>query len=103
MSGIVIAGGRPRGRFVSPLAPLTGRAPANADEMWALRRRAWRESGVVVVRPEEIRDDAARRALVEAAKSMFGPRNDGDDARENAPDRNALDRNAKQRNAKERP
>lgn len=64
----------PSPRFVSPLARVAGKAPANLSEMWTLRRRAWRESGVVVVRPEELADDFARQALVNAATRLFGAR-----------------------------
>lgn len=50
------------------------RAPANAEEIWAMRKRAWRESGVVTVRPEEVIDPFARQALINAANGLYGPR-----------------------------
>jgi hypothetical protein len=50
------------------------RAPANADEIWTMRKRAWRESGVVMVRPEEINDPFARQAVINAASALYGPR-----------------------------
>jgi hypothetical protein len=59
---------------VSPLARVVAKAPASAAELWAMRRRAWRESGVVVLRPEEVIDDFARQALINAAAKLFGPR-----------------------------
>jgi hypothetical protein len=65
---------QPRGRFVSPLARWIGRTPASDVELRALRRRAWHETGVVVLRPEEIDDAFARQALINAAQALFGPR-----------------------------
>jgi hypothetical protein len=50
------------------------KAPANADEIWTMRKRAWRESGVVMVRPEEITDPFARQAVINAASTLYGPR-----------------------------
>ena len=52
----------------------THRAPANAEELWAMRKRAWRENGVVTVRPEEVNDPFARQALINAANGLYGPR-----------------------------
>jgi hypothetical protein len=65
---------QPRGRFVSPLARWIGRTPASDVELRALRRRAWHETGVVVLRPEEIDDAFARQALINAAQALFGRR-----------------------------
>jgi hypothetical protein len=64
----------PNNRLVSSLGRVVGRSPAGVDHLWTLRRRAWRESGVVVLRPEEITDPFARQALVNAAQALFGPR-----------------------------
>lgn len=58
----------------SPLGRVAAKAPANLAEMWSLRRRAWRESGVLVLRPEELTDDFARAALINAATRLFGER-----------------------------
>jgi hypothetical protein len=61
-------------RLRSSLARVVPRTPANASELWTLRRRAWRESGVIVLRPEEIADDYARQALINAANALLGER-----------------------------
>jgi len=66
--------GAPNGRVACSLARVVGKTPANAAELHALRRRAWRETGVVVLRPEEIADDFARQAVMNAATTLFGPR-----------------------------
>jgi hypothetical protein len=58
----------------SPLGRVAAKAPANLAEMWSMRRRAWRESGVLVLRPEELTDDFARQALINAATRLFGER-----------------------------
>lgn len=64
----------PARRLGSSLARFAARAPTSAAEMLSLRCRAWRESGVAVLRPEEIADAFARQALVNAAEALFGPR-----------------------------
>jgi hypothetical protein len=58
----------------SPLGRVAAKAPASLAEMWSMRRRAWRESGVLVLRPEELTDDFARAALINAATRLFGER-----------------------------
>ena len=45
-----------------------------------MRRAAWRTQGVVVLRPEEVRDDWTRQALVNEADRLYG-RRDGRCAR----------------------
>lgn len=50
------------------------RAPANDRELWCMRQRAWKEKGVVMVRPEEINDPFARQAVINAASALYGPR-----------------------------
>jgi hypothetical protein len=39
-----------------------------------MRRAAWRHQGVVVLRPEEVRDDWARQALINEANRLYGRR-----------------------------
>lgn len=58
----------------SPLARVVGASALNTPEILALRRRVWRETGIAVVKPEDVRDDNARAALVKAADALFGPR-----------------------------
>jgi hypothetical protein len=64
----------PNNHLVSSLGRVVGRSPAGIDHLWTLRRRAWRETGVVVLRPEEIADPFARQALINAAQALFGAR-----------------------------
>lgn len=65
---------RPNGHFRSSLARCMSRTAASDDELRALRRRAWQETGVIVLRPEDIEDAFARQALINAAQALFGPR-----------------------------
>ena len=65
---------RPNGRFRSSLARCMSRTAASDDELRALRRRAWQETGVVVLRPEDVEDAFARQALINVAQALFGPR-----------------------------
>ena len=58
----------------SCLARGQGRAAPTDDDLFAMRRAAWRSQGVVVVRPEDIRDDWTRQALVNEANRLYGGR-----------------------------
>ena len=49
------------------------RAPSD-DDLRALRRAAWRGQGVVVLRPEDVRADWLRQALINEAERLYGPR-----------------------------
>jgi hypothetical protein len=42
-----------------------------------MRRAAWRSQGVVVLRPENVRDDWTRQALVNEANRPYGRRSGG--------------------------
>lgn len=44
------------------------------EEMRCLRRSAWLRQGVIVIRPEDIKDDWTRRAVVNEAERLFGAR-----------------------------
>ena len=59
-----------------PRSPL-GRepSPANAADLEAMRRRVWREQGVVALRLEDITDPWLRQALTNEAMRRWGPRN----------------------------
>ena len=61
-----------------PRCPL-GRepSPANAADLEAMRRRVWREQGVVALRLEDITDPWLRQALTNEATRRWGPRNGG--------------------------
>ncbi len=39
-----------------------------------MRRAAWRKQGIVVIAPDDIRDDWARQAIVNEATRLYGRR-----------------------------
>jgi len=41
-----------------------------------LARRAWRDRGVVLLRPDELENDWLRRAIESLATELYGPRRD---------------------------
>ena len=51
-------------------------APSDED-LLAMRRAAWRWQGVVVLRPEDVRDDWTRQALINEANRLYGARPGG--------------------------
>jgi hypothetical protein len=51
-------------------------APSDKD-LLAMRRAAWRSQGVVVLRPEDVRDDWTRQALINEANRLYGRRAGG--------------------------
>ena len=48
--------------------------PPTEDELFAMRRAAWRKQGVAVIKPADIRDDWTRQALVNEATRLYGQR-----------------------------
>ena len=52
-------------------------APSDED-LLAMRRAAWRSQGVVVLRPEDMRDDWTRQVLINEANRLYGCRPGGD-------------------------
>ena len=44
------------------------------DELFAMRRAAWRKQGIAVLRPRDICDNWAREAIVNEATRLYGPR-----------------------------
>jgi hypothetical protein len=42
-----------------------------------MRRAAWRQQGLVVLRPEDVSDDWIRQALVNEANRLYGRRSGG--------------------------
>ncbi len=44
------------------------------DELFAMRRAAWRKQGIVVIRLADVRDDWTRQALVNEATRLYGRR-----------------------------
>ena len=60
--------------FRSSLARTYGRAAPTDDDLLAMRRAAWRKQGVIMLRPEEVRDDWTRQALINEANRLYGRR-----------------------------
>jgi hypothetical protein len=60
--------------YRSCLAPAQGRAAPTEGELLAMRRAAWRMQGVIMLRPEDIRDDWTRQAFVNEANRLYGRR-----------------------------
>lgn len=50
------------------------RSNATPEELEALRQRAWRQQGVLVLWPDEFRDGWVKQALIEEAIRRYGPR-----------------------------
>jgi hypothetical protein len=50
------------------------RANATPADLEAMRLRAWRYQGVVVLKPEEILDPWVRQLLINEAVRRYGPR-----------------------------
>jgi hypothetical protein len=44
------------------------------DELFAMRRAAWRKQGIVVIRLADGRDEWTRQALVNEATRLYGQR-----------------------------
>ena len=44
------------------------------EELFAMRRAAWRRQGIVVIRPADVRDEIIRQALVKEATRLYGQR-----------------------------
>ena len=63
-------------REVTPMSALARiwRSNATPEELEALRQRAWRQQGVLVLWPDEIRDGWVKQALIEEAVRRYGPR-----------------------------
>jgi hypothetical protein len=44
------------------------------DELFAMRRAAWRKQGIVVIRLADVRDEIIHQALVNEATRLYGRR-----------------------------
>jgi hypothetical protein len=60
--------------YRSCLARAQARPAPSDDDLVAMRRAAWRVQGVVVLRPEDVRDDWTRQALINEANRLYGQR-----------------------------
>jgi hypothetical protein len=63
--------------YRSCLARSQPRAAPSDEDLQAMRRAAWRTQGVVVLRPEDVRDDWTRQALINEANRQYGRRPGG--------------------------
>jgi hypothetical protein len=64
--------------YRSCLARTQGRTEPSDEDLLNMRRAAWRSQGVVVLRPEDVRDDWTRQALINEANRLYGRRPGGD-------------------------
>jgi hypothetical protein len=60
--------------YRSCLARAQPRTVPSDEDLLAMRRAAWRTQGVVVLRPEDVRDGWTRQALINEANRLYGPR-----------------------------
>jgi hypothetical protein len=60
--------------YRSSLARAAARSPSPEAELVAMRSAAWRHQGILVLRPEDIRDDWTRQALINEANRLYGRR-----------------------------
>jgi hypothetical protein len=56
----------------SQLGRYQPRRAATSDDLLAMRRAAWRQQGVVILRPEDVSDHWLRQALVNEAERLYG-------------------------------
>jgi hypothetical protein len=63
--------------YRSCLARSQPRTSPSDEDLLAMRRAAWRHQGVVVLRPDDVRDDWARQALINEANRLYGRRPGG--------------------------
>ena len=66
------------GGYRSCLARAQARHAPTDDDLLAMRRAAWRQQGVIMLRPEEVRDDWTRQALINEAERLYGRRSGGE-------------------------
>ena len=64
---------RPRGSLERHLP----RALASEEELFVMRRAAWRKQGIVVINPADVRDAIIRQALINEAIRLYGQRECG--------------------------
>jgi hypothetical protein len=60
--------------YRSCLARAQARTAPNDYDLLAMRRAAWRSQGVIMLRPEDVRDDWIRQALINEANRLYGRR-----------------------------
>jgi hypothetical protein len=60
--------------YRSSLARAAARSASPDSDLLAMRRAAWRHQGVAVLRPEDVRDDWTKQALINEANRLYGRR-----------------------------
>ena len=50
------------------------RPASTEDELFLMRRAAWRRQGIAVIKLADVQDDWVRQALVNEATRLYGPR-----------------------------
>ena len=60
--------------YRSCLARTQARTAPSDDELLEMRKAAWRTQGVIVIRPEYVRDDWTRQALINEANRLYDRR-----------------------------
>ena len=63
--------------YRSCLARAQARTTPTDEDLLAMRRAAWRQQGVIMLRPEDVRDDWTRQALINEANRLYGARPEG--------------------------
>jgi hypothetical protein len=63
--------------YRSCLARSQPRIALSDEDLQAMRRAAWRQQGVIMLRPDDVRDDWTRQALVNEANRLYGRRPGG--------------------------
>jgi hypothetical protein len=64
--------------YRSPLARAQACNTPTDNDLLIMRRAAWRKQGVIMLRPEEVRDDWTRQALINEANRLYGRRMGGE-------------------------
>ena len=60
--------------YRSCLARAQARTAPSDEDLQAMRRAAWRQQGVIMLRPDDVRDDWTRQALINEANRLYGRR-----------------------------
>jgi hypothetical protein len=63
--------------YRSCLARSQARTTPTDEDLLAMRRAAWHTQGVIMLRPEDVRYDWTRQALVNEANRLYGRRPGG--------------------------
>jgi hypothetical protein len=63
--------------YCSCLARHQPRTAPSDEDLLAMRRAAWRSQGVVVLKPDDVRDDWTHQALINEANRLYGRRAGG--------------------------